>query len=238
MLEKTRKAMDRSRSERAAAPPTGERGLNQHAYEEIRRQILQGELLPSSPLSEHQLAATLQLSRTPVREAIKRLEKEGLVRSIPSRGTFIAELTAHDILEIYQVRERLESLAARIAAEQMSDEEIQALEQELALSERCATEGRSGETLESDIRFHKVIITATQNKRLGSILATLDDQMYRIRKILPRSAERLAETLHEHHVIVEQIKVRDAGGAEQAMEQHLRASCERAVRLVLPLRRG
>src|SRR5437867_830283 len=110
--------MDRSHSERATGALAGERGLNQQAYEEIRRRILEGEFQPSSPLSEHQLAATLQLSRTPVREAIKRLEKEGLVRSIPNRGTFIAELSAHDILEIYQIRERLESLAARIAAEQ------------------------------------------------------------------------------------------------------------------------
>ena len=221
-----------------AGTPLEERGLNQRAYEEIRRRILEGELLPSAPLSEHQLAAALELSRTPVREAIKRLEKEGLVRSIRSRGTFITELTAHDILEIYQVRECLESLAARIAAEQMSSEEMQALERELAFSEMCATEGRNGETLESDIRFHKLLITATQNKRLGSILATLNDQMYRIRMILPRSAERLAETLREHHAIVEQIKARDTDGAEQAMEQHLRASCERAVRLVLPIRRG
>jgi GntR family transcriptional regulator, galactonate operon transcriptional repressor len=117
-------------------------------------------------------------------------------------------------------------------------EEIQALEQEVAFSEMCAAEGRNGETLESDIRSHKLIISATQNKRLGSILATLDDQMYRIRKILPRSAAFLTETLREHRAIVEQIKVRDADGAERAMEEQLGLTCERAVRLVLPLRRG
>jgi DNA-binding GntR family transcriptional regulator len=120
----------------------------------------------------------------------------------------------------------------------MSAEQIQALEQEVALSELCAAEGRNGETLESDIRFHKVIITATQNKRLGSILATLDDQMYRIRMLLPRSAASLAETLREHRAIVKQIKLRDPDKAERAMEEHLRLTCERAVRLVLPLQRG
>jgi DNA-binding GntR family transcriptional regulator len=214
-----------------------ERGLNQRAYEEIRRRILEGELLPSSPLSEHQLATALHLSRTPVREAIKRLEKEGLVRSIPSRGTFITELSAHDILEIYQIRERLESLATRIAAEQMTLEEVEMLEQELAFSEWCATEGRDGEALESDVCFHKLIITATQNQRLGSILATLDDQMYRIRLLLPRSSGWLAEALHEHRTIVARIKARDGDGAERAMEQHLRAFCDRAVCLVLPIQR-
>ncbi|WP_129678146.1 GntR family transcriptional regulator [Candidatus Chloroploca sp. Khr17] len=118
--------MPRPKSLNDLGAPGAEGGLNQHAYQQIRRRILDGELRPSSPLSEHQLAVTLQLSRTPVREALKRLEKEGLVRSIPSRGTFITELTAHDILEIYQVRECLESLAARIAAEQMSPSDIQA----------------------------------------------------------------------------------------------------------------
>ncbi|MBX0328844.1 GntR family transcriptional regulator [Oscillochloris sp. ZM17-4] len=229
--------MPRARAEHDTGAPPEERGLNQHAYAEIRRRILEGELLPSSPLSEHQLAAALQLSRTPVREAIKRLEKEGLVRSIPSRGTFITELTAHDILEIYQVRERLESLAARIAAELMSPADVAALEQEIAFSEQCATEGRTGETLESDARFHKHIITATQNQRLGAILATLDDQMYRIRVLLPGAAGWQAEATQEHHTIVARISARDGDGAEQAMEQHLRASCDRAVRLALPIQR-
>jgi len=228
--------MEASRTKTDGGAGTGEGGLNQQAYEEIRRRILEGELLPSSPLSEHQLAATLQLSRTPVREAIKRLEKEGLVRSIPNRGTFIAELSAQDIMEIYQVRERLEGLAARIAAEQMSTEDVQALEHEVALTASLSDEDRIGEIFQSDIRFHKLIIAATRNQRLSIILATLDDQMYRVRAILPRSADWLGATLRDHKAIVEQIKARDGKGAEQAMEQHLQLTCERAMRLVLPLR--
>ena len=78
-------------------------------------------LPPSSPISEYQLAAALNISRTPVREAIKRLEEDGLVWSVPNKGTFVSELSAKDIMEIYQVRERLEGLAARIAAEQMPE---------------------------------------------------------------------------------------------------------------------
>lgn len=230
--------MDRSHAKSGAGAAAGERGLNQHAYEEIRRRILEGELLPSSPLSEHQLAAALQLSRTPVREAIKRLEKEGLLRSIPSRGTFIAELSAQDILEIYQVRGRLEGLAARIAAAQLSSAEIAALEQEVSFIDTCANEGRFEAIHQSDIRFHKLLIAATRNRRLGAILATFDDQMHRIRAILPRSAEWLEGTLREHRAIAERVKARDADGAERAMEDHLRASCERAVRVVLPLRPG
>jgi len=158
-----------------------ERSLNQQAYEEIRRRILDGALAPASPLSEHQLAVTLHLSRTPVREAIKRLEQEGLVRSIPNRGTFVAELAACDIIEIYQVREPLEGFAARLAAEQMPAEEVQALLQEVALMRALATESRLAEVCQADLRVHQRIIAATHNSRLITILALLDDQMHRVR---------------------------------------------------------
>jgi len=213
-----------------------ERGLNQQAYAEIRRQILEGELLPASALSEHQLATTMHLSRTPVREAIKRLEKEGLVRSIPNRGTFISEISAHDIMEIYQVREGLESLAARIAAEQMRAEDVQALDREIALTSTLSAKGRIGDIFQSDVRFHKCIIGATHNDRLSSILATLDDQMCRVRTTLSRSPDWLATVMREHALIAERIKARDGKGAERAMKQHLRSACERSIRVALPLR--
>jgi DNA-binding GntR family transcriptional regulator len=209
--------------------------LNQQAYDEIRRQILNGELAPSTPLSEHQLAASLELSRTPVREAIKRLEKERLVYSVPNRGTFVAELAARDISEIYQVRERLESLAARIAAEQMSPDDIRTLEEEVAHANTLVAERRDREILESDIRFHKYILAATQNGRLIAVLATMDDQMYRVRVLFPRSPEWLDATLRDHAEIVERIKAHDGPGAEQAMERHLRSSRDYAMRLVLPV---
>lgn len=214
------------------------RELNQQAYDEIRRRILDGEFLPSSPLSEYQLAAALNLSRTPVREAIKQLEKEGLVWSIPNKGTFIAELSAHDIMEIYQVRECLEGLAASIAAKQMSMGDIQLLEQEIALTNELEAAGRVDEILQCDVRLHKLIIASTQNTRLGTILATLDDQMHRVRAIFPKSPEWLHATIQDHALIVEKIKARDGKGAKNAMEQHLRSACERAVQILLPLRRN
>ncbi|MCX6066899.1 MAG: GntR family transcriptional regulator [Chloroflexi bacterium] len=214
------------------------RELNQQAYDEIRRRILDGEFLPSSPLSEYQLAAALNLSRTPVREAIKQLEKEGLVWSIPNKGTFIVELSAHDIMEIYQVRERLEGLAARIAAERMSGRDIELLEQEISITNELEFAGRINEILQCDVRIHKLIIASTQNVRLGAILATLDDQMHRVRAIFPQSPEWLHATIQDHALIVAKIKEHDGAGAESAMEEHLRSACERAVQILLPLRRN
>lgn len=231
-----RRGMQSSRIRRMRESQSGERGLFQQAYDEIRRRILSGELRPSSVLSEHQLATSLQLSRTPVREAIKRLEQEGLVQSLPNRGTFVTELSAHDILEIYQIRERLESLAARIAAEHMTPDEVRALEQEIALTQASIAEGHITDAFAADIRFHKLIIAVTQNERLSTVLATFDDQMYRVRALLTQSSERLQTSFDQHRAIVERIQAHDGPGAERVMEEHLRLTCEWAMRLTLPVR--
>jgi len=219
------------------SPPVKEAqvSLNQKAYTEIRRRILNGELSTETPLSEYQLAEELELSRTPVREAIKRLEREGLVQSIPNRGTFVAELTARDISEIYQVREQLEGFAARIAAETMSDESINMLEEEIRVLNTLASEGRLVEIVDSDVRLHKLIIASTQNSRLIELLGTLDDQMHRVRAVFPQSSKWLEATLAEHTDIVKAIKARDGGRAEKAMKAHLRSAREYAIKQFLPV---
>jgi DNA-binding GntR family transcriptional regulator len=214
------------------------RELTQRAYDEIRRRILVGEFLPSSPISEYQLAATLNISRTPVREALKRLEKDGLVWSIPNIGTFVAELSAQDIMEIYQVREGLEGMAARIAAEQMPEKDIELLENEIVFTEQVSSTALVDEIFERDIRLHKLIIESTLNVRLGKILATLDDQMHRVRIIFSQSPDWVEAVVREHSSIVENIKARNGKGAENAMVQHLRSACDRSVQVVMPLRRG
>jgi DNA-binding GntR family transcriptional regulator len=214
------------------------RELNQRAYDEIRRRILNGEFIPSSPISEYQLAAELHFSRTPVREALKRLEEEGLVWSIPNKGTFIAELSAQDIMEIYQVREGLEGMAAHIAAEQMSDKDIQLLEKEIDLLNELKFTGRVDEIFQCDIRLHKLIIASTQNIRLGKFLTTLDDQMHRVRLIFSQTPDWLQAVIQDHTTLVEKIKAHDGIGAENAMVQHLRSSCDRSVQIALPLRRS
>lgn len=213
---------------------TVEQTRYQWAYKEIRRRILDGDLAPAAPLSEYQLAELLQVSRTPVREALKRLEHEGLVRSIPNRGALVAELSVQDIMEIYQIREQLESLAAQIAAETMLVADVEKLEDELRRATVLAAKGHVEDTFESDVHLHKRIIEATRNGRLVSILATLDDQVRQIRVMSPRTPGRLEATLREHREIVGMIKERDASGAEAAMRHHLQAACENAIRLVVP----
>ena len=196
---------------------------------------MEGDLLPDEPLSEYQLAEQLKLSRTPVREALKRLEHEGLVRFIFNRGAFVTGVSVHDIVEIYQVREQLEGYAARVAATEMRLEEANALDEELARAQRLAAEGKVRETFDSDIHMHKQIIRFTNNNRMMSILATLDNQVHRIRGLSPNMQGRVDFTLREHREIVECIKRRDATGAQDAMVRHLRAACENAIRMMSQL---
>jgi GntR family transcriptional regulator, rspAB operon transcriptional repressor len=219
---------------RAAKPVATIRHVE--AYVQIRNRIMEGELLPDDPLSEYQLAQQLKLSRTPVREALKRLEHEGLVRFIFNRGAFVAGLDVHDIVEIYQVREQLEGFAAHVAATVMPVEDANTLDDELGRAQRLAAEGKVRETFESGIHLHKQIIRVTNNHRLANILATLDNQVRRIRGLTPHVHGRIEHTLCEHREIVECIKRRDSQGAQEAMTRHLRAAAESAIRMMSMLR--
>jgi GntR family transcriptional regulator, rspAB operon transcriptional repressor len=220
----------------ALASGNGTRG--EEAYQKIRTGILKGDFAPTTALSEYQLASQFKLSRTPVREALTRLEHEGMVRTVSGRGAFVAELTPHDIMEIYQVREQLESYAARVAADHMDSAGLQKLKEIIEQMHECAAAGYAKETFGTDISLHKTIIRATQNQRMFAILATLDDQMHRIRSIWPRAPRWLDGTLAEHDLIVKCIRKHDPDGAEDAMRKHLRSSCEHALSFLLPIRRN
>jgi len=209
----------------------------EEAYQKIRHSILKGKWAPAAPLSEYQLAAQFKLSRTPVREALTRLEQEGMVRTVPGRGTFVSDLTPHDIMEIYQVREHLESFAARLAAEQMSADRLLQLEHIFREMRDGAAAGHSERIVEIDVSFHETIIGATQNHRMINILATLDDQMHRIRSLWLGQARWLEGTLAEHDQIAKAIKDRNPDAAEAAMRKHLQVSCEHVIRFLMPMRR-
>lgn len=234
--EKSSARKNAGRRAKLTASPSEDVTRGEEAYREIRQAILKGEFPPASPLSEYQLAAQFRLSRTPVREALTRLEQEGMVRTVPGRGTFVAELTPHDIMEIYEVREQLESYAARVAAERMDTEDLCKLENIIAQMNEGAAAGYEKETFDTDIDLHKTIIGSTRNSRMVAILGTLDDQMHRIRSMWPRKPRWLDGTLAEHSAIVKCITERDPAGAEEAMRKHLRLSCEHAIRFLMPMR--
>lgn len=208
------------------------KSLRQLAYDRIREGILSLELKPGEPLSENRLAQKLQISRTPVREALKQLERDGLLRFAPPKGAFVTELRSQDILEIYQVRESLEGLAARLAAEQMSDADIATLDEELNERYRQVKSDAWRDTFHDDRHLHEQIIKAAGNRRLAQFLTLLHDHMYRIWHLSPPEPDRLQITLDEHRAIIDALKARDGEAAAAAMVGHLRTARGRALRLV------
>jgi DNA-binding GntR family transcriptional regulator len=215
----------------AVAPSSKTRQVK--TYEVIRKWILDGDLVPNQPLSEYRLGAELKVSRTPVREALQRLEHEGLVWSALNRGAFVKGLSVADIVEVYQVREQLEGFAASVAASEMLESVIEVLEGELERAEQLGAAGRVRETFDSDVHLHKQLIKCTKNTRLEAILATLDDQVHRIRVLSPKIPGRFEASLREHREILNCVKRRDGEGAQRAMVQHLRAARENAILIMM-----
>jgi DNA-binding GntR family transcriptional regulator len=205
------------------------------AYLQIRRKILNNEFSADTHLSEYQLAAQLGVSRTPIREALKKLEREGLTRSQSGRGTYVAELSLQDVLEIYEVRSLLEPFAAGVAAKQLSDQEIRSLERDVESASGAASNNHFDEAFRLDVRLHKSLIAATRNGRISQILAQLDDQVHRIRVLAPQVSGRLSSTIDEHRAIVAALAERDATKAEAAMREHLAAARANAILIALPI---
>jgi DNA-binding GntR family transcriptional regulator len=198
-----------------------ERGHRSVAYEQIKEAILSGALRPLERITEEHVAERLGLSRTPVREAFGLLAAEGLITVIAKRGSFVAPLSVDDILEIYQIRTPLECMAARIAADSISEEELAELDQ--LVKGELAQEGKRSveESLARSKRFHEIIISCAHNHRLEALLKQLQSQTHRARALWPSTLGRLSETWREHAQLAAALRARDANAAERLTAEHL-----------------
>lgn len=203
--------------------------LRELAYDRIRQDIFDATLQPGDVLSEARLAKAYGISRTPVREAIKQLSEVGLVRLIPGRGGFVTELTAHDVREIYELREELDGMATRMAATTLSDAELDQLEAEAAEAQRLRTTGDERAAFDLAVATHGRITQAVQNGRLLRMLGQLEDESRRLSHLTFRSPGRLEAALGEHEEIIARLRRRDAAQAEAAMRAHLRADRDAAL---------
>ncbi|MDK2784395.1 MAG: hypothetical protein PWQ41_260 [Bacillota bacterium] len=190
-------------------------------YLALRNAIVRGDLPPGERLAEQQLAEELGASRTPVREALRRLALEGFVVLIPRRGAYVAELSFKDMNDVFELRTALEGLAAALAAERITEEEIAALEQALADLAEAAEAGATQRVVEIDTNFHALIYTASRNRRLIQIVGNLSDQIQRFRMRSLAAPGRLKDTLNEHRRLVAAIARRDAALARRAAEEHI-----------------
>lgn len=204
-----------------------EGGAGAYAYEKLRSMLLELELAPGTPLAETELSAKLGVSRTPIREALGRLAREGLVRQYPGRGAFVSEISVPDIVELYQMREALESHAARLAAESVDDNARAVLDQiidELNNERERLAVGEEASYYAVMAEMDSTIIRMARNERLAVALAEVWAQIRRARKVAAKVPMRLADTVDEHVAIVAAIRDGDPHRAAEETRRHVRRS--------------
>ena len=207
--------------------------LKDEAYQRIKTLILSDTLGSGDMLEMDWLASELGISRTPIREAFLMLEQEGLVETIPYRGTFVIDVSKRDVEEIYQVREVLEALAVRLATPVIPDEELEEMEALLASVGGEMERGDFEHHFQSDSQFHGLIVQYCGNEVLQQVLGTLTDRIYRVRVFSRnRPGYHMRQSFREHCLILEAIMQRDAAKAERLMAAHVKSAGKRIADLI------
>lgn len=196
--------------------------LAERVYRRLRDDILSNKYPPNEPLPEESVAATLNVSRAPVREALRKLAADGLVTVIRRQGAVVSSLSPQEFLDAYQVREALEVLALRLAFPQFTSADLQTLEQLNQAMTQHATEGYIDKFFSTDVAFHAIFVDCSGNEKLKKIYAPLVTQMRRY--YLPSFYLQggIERSLEEHQNIIHALKAGDADEAAQLLREHLR----------------
>lgn len=195
--------------------------LRDVVFNTLRQAILTGDLKPGERLMEIHLADKLGVSRTPIREAIRKLELEGLVTMIPRRGAEVAQITEKSMMDVLEVRRAMDALCVELACERITVEELEALE---AACEAFAEAVKSKDIkviAKADVALHDIIVQATGNQRLVQLINNLSEQMYRYRFEYLKDCSRHESLIQEHRVIYESIVKRDREAASNAAKLHI-----------------
>ena len=195
--------------------------LRDVVFNTLRQAILKGELKPGERLMEIQLADRLGVSRTPVREAIRKLELEGLVVMIPRKGAEVASITESDLQDVLEVRRALEELAGSKACERITKEELVKLKEASAEFEKIIDSGDLTMIADADMHFHDIIYQATGNARLNQILNNMTEQMYRYRMEYLKDYKRHAKLVKEHEKIISALKAGNQEKVRDAIIVHI-----------------
>ena len=194
----------------------------------VRERILKGEYEIGEKIKENQIATELRVSRTPIREAFKLLENEGLIDYIPNRGCFAKGFTQQDVDDIYAVREALEELAVRWAVGRISADEVTSLEEQCDLMEFYTKKKDSKKVFELNNSFHDVIYASARSRFLAQVLRSYKEYIDKTRKSFFYEQSYLEGILSEHRAILDAIKEGDVDKAVEAMARHMDASKQRA----------
>lgn len=195
--------------------------LRDVVFNTLRQAILTGELKPGERLMEIHLANKLGVSRTPIREAIRKLELEGLVTMIPRRGAEVAQITGKSLQDVLEVRRSLDALCAELACERISDEDIERLEVACKEFEEATKKGDMRAIASADVSLHDIIVQATGNKRLVQLVNNLAEQMYRYRFEYIKDFSVYSRLIEEHRVIFEAIRDKNKEVAAAAAVTHI-----------------
>lgn len=195
--------------------------LREVVVENIRQAIISGQFPAGMRLMELQLAEEMGVSRTPVREAIRKMELEGLVVMIPRRGAYVANISIKDINEVYEVRTALDVLAAGLAAEKITDEEVAEMHRLIETDRPLVAEKNYPKIIENDTAFHDIIYRASGNRRCMTIISNLREQITAIRGRSMPYPGRLEVMLEEHTAIADAIAKHNAKKAQEAVRVHM-----------------
>ncbi len=197
------------------------------AYEGIRDAITGGDFMPGSRLKEEELADRIGVSRTPVREALRRLDAEGVVDFIPNQGAFVAAWSEKDLQEIFELRSILESHGADRAAQLITHAELAALE-EVATRMESLVQGptidRWDEITTLNREFHQIVLHAAANERLAGLLARIVEVPIVYRTYHHYSPAQLRRSLQHHRELIAALRARDSSWASSVMQSHIRAA--------------
>lgn len=202
------------------------RSLGQTVYERLKQAIIQGDLVPGSRMVESRLAETLGISRTPVREAIHKLEREGLLRRDPGRGYCVGGLDRDDIEETFGIRIVLESYASRLAAIRHREEELAPLEAKLDEYQRCLDLLNLTDLPKINTEFHDLLYGLSRSPRLIRMINDLRDQIYRYRVVILRFREMAERSHADHQLMLAAMRRRDADLVERLVKEHLQRGRE------------
>lgn len=195
--------------------------LRDVVFNTLREAILKGDLKPGERLMELQLAAQLGVSRTPIREAIRMLEQEGLAVTVPRKGAEVAKMTLKGMEDVLEIREALDILACQLACERITEEQLVLLKEKKKAFETSLKTGNVKEIAETDVAFHDVIYDATGNQKLVNMLNNLREQIYRYRVEYLKREENYPKLIKEHNEIYTSLANRSKKDATDSIREHV-----------------
>ncbi len=209
---------------------TDKYSLRGRVFHRLREDILSGKYKEGDELKEVAIGEELGVSRTPVREAFRQLELEGLIQIIPNKGAYVTGITEKDVKDIYMIRSLLEGLCARWACEHITDEQMEEMEENIYLAKFHAQKGHLEQMAELDNRFHDILYEACNSKMLEHQLKDFHEYVLRVRKKTLSNVNRGPKSNEEHEQIMEAIKAKDADRAEKLANMHMINAYENMVK--------